>query len=125
MNITFSTFEGNRNRPERLYTINLKPKDTMNIIDSPAGWYITDYNTRVQLHILPYPATRTPEEIFFKFQAHEETYLFISQSGFGTDEEHLDWLVSLEKIPMYTDNLPDAENPHLLVGYVQFLKDVA
>lgn len=121
MKITFSTFKSDRLDKERLYTISFKPEETLHIIDSPAGLFITELQTHTQFHILPIDGIPEKDQLIFAYS--DECYTFYSQRGFKTHDEHLDWLISLGKIPMIYLETPRKSTKGLILGYVEFTKE--
>ena len=123
MKISFSTFERTKGKKERLFTVALLPEDTLHILNAPAGWFITEPKTHVQLHILQHPFPLEKDRIFFEY--NDECYTFLSQTGFKTNEDHLNWLVSHGKIPMLEATSIFGKQKILTLGYVEFKKEAA
>ncbi len=123
MKITFGTFENGERKNERLFSISLLPEDTLYILNSPAGWFMTEPITHVQFHILQYPFPISKDRIFFEYG--DGCYTFVSQTGFETNEDHLEWLVSHGRIPMLEATKPFGKEKILTLGYVEFKKEVA
>jgi hypothetical protein len=121
MKIAVSTFASERRERDRLYTISLTPRETLDIVDAPAGVFLREPQTQAQFQILPHHLEIPKESVAFRYIG--DCYTFLSQTGFQTDEEHLDWLTGLGKIPMIGDMEIRGEAQEIPLGYVEFQCD--
>lgn len=120
MNITLVPFKTPDDKPSRLFTIALLPEETLRIIESPGGCWIREHKTHSEFCIWEKPFPIEKENI--KFIYSDGCYNFVSQTGFETDEKHLEWLISLGKIPIVEQTTVFEHPTDLILGYVQFEK---
>jgi hypothetical protein len=118
MHVDLEIKEGKRN-----FIVTLSAKETLIILESPAGMNFS--HTKTDTHFAIYPTDflpKNPEDLVFEYIGHMGQYIFTSKRGFTTNDEHLEWLVGLGSIKMGERSNTFGEERFVHMGFVTFKK---